>query len=288
LPRVINPLSSTDSDEVMGMSIQRIGLAAAGIAVIGTAIPTPATAIVALPTILVGPPTTIIAPSACKPIVSRTGGGGPGAAIPFRSLALGAPVERTASSFITGGGGTSNAALAAQRKAAGLPYKPPTVDPQSGALPATFAVERGASMTAAPYQRLPLASSNRVAEPYGLIFAQATSPTRGRIVALTLSITGRPAATPRLRITNAGSPERGCQPRTLQVYAPAMSAAAVARLFTPAANGCHWFNLTPCTRAQWPRGRVLFVSPLYDNAYEYRWIDYDMLADWQFGRSARR
>jgi hypothetical protein len=135
----------------------------------------------------------------------------------------------------------------------------------------------------APYQRLPLKPSKRIAEPFGLIFATATSPTRGRIVALTLSMAGRPAAPPRVRITFDGPIDRGCQPQVVYVYAPTMSAAALAQLST-ASSGCHWMVLNNCPRAQWPHGRILFVSPSYGTTFEYRWIDYDLLADWHFAR----
>lgn len=225
--------------------------------------------------------------SPCIMSFVRSGGNGSGATIPFRALKLGAPVTSTTTSFPTGGSSTANFALAEQRKWAGLPYAPPVVDPESASLPETFAVGRDASTTAAQYQRLPLTASRRVAEPFGLIYSQKTSPTRGRIVALTLSIVGSPASPPRLRVTIGGLADRGCRSQTVDVYAPAMSATEIQRLFADGGQPCSWTNLSACTRAQWPHGRVLFVSPLHDNTFEYRWIDYDMLASWRFGEAGR-
>ena len=259
------------------MTSRRIKMVAASMATLGLVATTPAPAYMALPSILVGPP-TLSDGQYCRLSMTRPGGSGSGAAIPFRSLMLGAPVNRTTTSFVTGGGGTSNAMIEAQRRAAGLPYAPPTVDPLSAALPATFAVVRGGPMTAAPYQRMPLTSSKGIAEPYGLIYSQAVSATRGQIVSLMLTIAGRPTAPPRLRLAVLGSPERGCRQQTIQVYAPAMSAATVARLFTQVKGACGWHNLAKCTRAQWPRGRVLFVSSIYGKLFDYRWVDYDLLA----------
>jgi hypothetical protein len=262
---------------------RKIGMAMVAVAAWASITPTPGTAIAYIPPIVVGPPPTLF--GICPVSLAQPGGAGPGATIPFRALRLGSPVRRTTTSFTTGGSGTANRAIAAQRKAAGLPYEPPTVDPESTALPATFAVDLTASMISAPYQRMPLTASKRVAEPFGLIFAQATSPTHGRIAALTLSLEKRPVAAPRVRLTIDGPPERGCRPMAIDVYAPATSAATLARLFVPAGNGCSWARMAGCTRAQWPRGRLLFVSALSGTSYEYRWIDYDLLADWQFSRA---
>ncbi len=253
---------------------------AGAMTMLALAIPIPGKAYYSRSPDLVGPP-TFLENVYCRLSTAPLGGNGPGMVIPFPALRLGAPVARTTTSFTTGGGGTSNAMLAAQRKRAGLPYKPPTVDGEKPDLPATFAVERGAPMARAPYQKLPLAPSKRLADYAGLIFAQATSPTRGRIAALTLYLAGRPAARPRLRMTVTGPADHGCGRRSVDVYAPAMSAAAASRLF--AASGCNWTRLGECrTRAAWPHGRVLFVAPWSGNTYEYRWIDYDMLADWYF------
>ena len=250
--------------------------------------PMPVTAIVARPPATVGPPEMLsyLPSSSCRPSFAQPGGSGPGMPIPFPALALGAPVVRTTTSFTTGGGGTSNAAIAAQRKAAGLPWQPPLVDPASKALPAAFADERGSYTARAfgmhpPYQIMRLAPAKGVTQNAGLIYAQAISPTRGRIAALTLYLDQRPTGAPRLRLTMTGPADHGCPPRTLDVYAPGMSAAAIGRLFA-AGSACRWTSLAGCrTRADWPRGRVLFVTLLNGKTYEYRWIDYDLLAEWQ-------
>ena len=254
-------------------------------AMLASVTPMPGTAIGYMPPMVVGAP-GMLTNGNCRTSVAQLNGAGSGATIPFPALALGGAVVRTQTSFTTGGSGTANMALAAQRKAAGLPYEPPTVNPAGAALPATFAADGTdpGPVGWAPYQRMPLTASKRVAEPFGLIFATATSPTRGRIVALTLSMTNRPAAPPRVRLTIDGPSDRDCRPQVIDVYAPSMPAAALAELSKPDGKGCRWFNINQCPRAQWPHGRVLYVSPLRNNTFEYRWIDYDLFGDWHFAQ----
>lgn len=256
---------------------------ATAIALLALITPVPGSARGVIPPTVVGPP-EILANGRCLVSAAEPDGAGPGTAILFRALMLGAPVERTTTSFITGGSGTANAEIAAQRKAAGLPYEPQTFDTAGAAPPAVFTAEGNGPIGWAPYQRLPLTASERVAEPFGLIFATATSPARGRIAALVLSLATRPTARPRLRLTIGGLPDRGCRQQEIRVYSPATSAGTLSRLSMPGGK-CHWVDLFRCPRAQWPHGRVLFVSPSYGATFEYRWIDYDLLADWHFART---
>lgn len=232
----------------------------------------PAPARMAIPPKLVGPPA--LALGVCPVELATPGGAGIGAEIPFPALRLGAPVARNPLSFATGGGGTANATERWRRQQAGLQYDPATFDPGASAMPSVFAVE--ASQVPAPsiYQRLPV----KTLPVEGMIFAQAVSPTRGRIASLALMLDNKPSARPRLTITGARPMLAGCQrDNPIHVYAPAMTAPQLRRLFSP--SGCGWNRLADCTRAERPKGRVLFVQKQQGaNRYEYRWVDYDLLA----------
>lgn len=251
--------------------------------------PTSGMARAVIPPTLVGPPDLIIfmAP-ACRVSITEPGGAGSGPSIPFPALKLGVSVARTTTSFPTGGSGTANFTLAEQRKALGLRYEPPIVDTRSAKLAATFTTAQIVPATRPVYQRLLLTPSGQVARPTGMIFARTTSETCGWIVSLALYFAERPAAASRLRVTATGSREKGCPDQAVDIYAPRTAAATLRRLVTTASNGCNWIAPEKCTRAQWPSGRVVFVSPTYGNAYEYRWVDYDLLADWYFPPDRKR
>ncbi|ATY30988.1 hypothetical protein [Sphingomonas psychrotolerans] len=230
-----------------------------------------------VPPQMVGPPGLVLDP-ACPIMVAPSGGTTPGAEIPVRGLALGAPVQRSATSFPTGGSGTANAMERERRRKAGLPYEPRIYDPAGSERPAVFAVGMRQPPTAWLYQRLLLKPSGAAYPRYGLVFAQATSPTAGRIASLALVRPTRPAARPKMSISGGYRLREGCQrEEPVHVYAPAMSVGQIRKLF--ARSGCSWTNLSACSRSQWPRGRVLFVQMQRSGAgYEHRWIDYDLLA----------
>ena len=230
-----------------------------------------------VPPQMVGPPILVLDP-ACPITVAPSGGTAAGAEVPIRGLALGASVQRNATSFPTGGSGTANATERERRRKAGLQYEPRTYDPAGAERPSFFAVGMREPSTAWLYQRLLLKPSGAAYPRYGLVFAQATSPTAGRIASLSLVLPTKPAARPRMSISGGVRLREGCQrEQPVHVYAPAMSVAQVRKLF--ARSGCSWTNLSACSRAQWPRGRVLFVQMQRSGVgYEHRWVDYDLLA----------
>jgi hypothetical protein len=106
-----------------------------------------------------------------------------------------------------------------------------------------------------------------------MIFAKATSPTLGRIISLAMILPHKPAARAKLTISWTGEcPYKA----TLYIYAPAMSVERLRRL--SAQSDCNWGNPATCSRAERPRGRVLFVQQQRSGVgYEHRWVDYDML-----------
>ncbi len=238
----------------------------------------PASARVAVfPPELVGPPRANFT-SGCPVQVRTPGGTTPGARIPVPALALGSPVQRNPNSFTTGGSGTAAVAEWARRRKAGLQYDPRTFDPAGSERPSVHAVAGGELRAPWAYQRLPLKAAGQAYSPNALVFAQAVTPTAGRIASLALVLPAKPAARPRLTITGGYRLREGCRTeQAIHVYAPAMSAAHIRRLFDP--SGCNWANLAACkTRAELPRGRVLFVQASRSGVgYEYRWVDYDML-----------
>lgn len=245
----------------------------------------PASARIAVfPPEMVGPPRAMFN-AACPVEVSAPGGGTMGARIPVPALALGSPVQRNPNSFMTGGSGTAYFAERERRRQAELQYAPRTFDPGSAEKPSVFAEGPGFQPRWA-YQRLPLKTSGSAYSPNALVFAQATTPTTGRIASLALVLPAKPAARPRLTITGAYRLREGCRNEApIDVYAPAMSAGQLRRLFSP--SGCNWTNLAACkTRAELPRGRVLFVQAQRSGVgHEYRWVDYDMLTAGFRGRA---
>jgi hypothetical protein len=242
-------------------------------------------AIVAVPPEIVGPP-FYMASVDCPSQIARPGGTKMGAAIPVPALRLGSSVQRAKVSFGTGGGGTSNAAELARRKSLGLPITPKTFDVAGSALPQVYTPEAAVSASGFyPYQRLPLKTASKGYWPNGLIYAQPTSATTGRIAALVLTLSTPPAARAKLRITTARKTSEGvCQRQpSIDVFAPAMSADQLGRLFSP--SGCNWRQLASCKPTEWPRGQILFVQQSRSGVgYEHRWVDYDMLAAAHFGR----
>jgi hypothetical protein len=243
-------------------------------------VPAVSPAIVARPVDLVGPAPVDLTPR-CGARVETPGGVGSGAAIPIAALRLGMPVKRGVVSFTTGGGGTAAAADRFRRRQAGLPFAPISFDVAGKALPVVFVPPSNWGMPP-PYQRLPLKGASPVIGNEGLVFASATTPTMGRIAALALALPKAPGAKPKLRIvaSTQAVPNR-CLPQLgVDVFAPAMTAARIHRLFV--GSSCSWYALSGCTRAEWPRGQVLFVYRS-GGAFIHRWVDYDRLARARFG-----
>ncbi|MEO9131037.1 MAG: hypothetical protein ABI240_07500 [Sphingomonas sp.] len=185
-------------------------------------------------------------------------------------------------SFTTGGGDTARYSEIARRRQAGLQYEPRTFDVAGSVRPEVYSAD-AAEVRWQAYQQLPLKSLSRDYDPNGLIFALATSATEGQIASLQLTLRKAPIAKPKLRITaGAGQNAAQCpQPERIDVYAPAMTASRIRRLF--ATSGCSWYQLAVCNRSEWPRGQVLFVQR-QGAGYVHRWIDYDLLARMQFGK----
>lgn len=245
-------------------------------------IPTQAPAIVARPPETVGAPFVNLRVG-CHFRIETPGGTRIGATIPVPALRLGAPVMRSPISFTTGGSGTANAMEAARRRRAGLQAEPRTFDVAGTTRPEVFAMQAGRIAGWFPYQRLPLSRTTSAGyDAFSLVFAQATSATTGRIVSVQMTLGHPPVAKPKLRIVADVRSERSrCFPSEgLDVYAPAMTAAHLRRLFAP--SGCNWYDLTRCKRADRPQGAVLFVRP-QGSGHLHRWIDYDALARMQPG-----
>jgi hypothetical protein len=224
----------------------------------------------------VGPPPIALA-GPCPVTISEPGGKTSGAPIPIAALRLGSPVNRASTSFTTGGSGTANYAVMARRKQAGLPYEPMTFDSSSSALPVVYAAQPSEIARGYLYQKLPLKPMSDAYDPQALVFVQPVSGARGRIVSLSLTMHKAPFARPRVRVVSGVSISGACLQQTLDVYAPAMTAAQVRGLFST--SGCNWRQLSACQSSQWPRGRVLFL--LRDEKATrntYRWVDYDLLA----------
>lgn len=234
----------------------------------------------------VGPPPIPLA-GPCRVTISEPGGRTGGAEIPIAALRLGSPVSRGKTSFTTGGGGgTSYFAQRARRQQAGLPYTPVTFDSSLSALPVVYAAQPSETVSWYVYERLPLKPVSGAYDPVALVFAQPVSGTSGRIASLSLTMKKTSAATPKLRLAS-GLPASsgGCQQQTLDVYAPAMTAAQARALFSM--SRCNWQALSACQRSQWPRGRVLFVLRTEKATRNiYRWVDYDLLARTRFGKSS--
>ncbi|MEO6218569.1 MAG: hypothetical protein ABIO86_21255 [Sphingomonas sp.] len=171
-----------------------------------------------------------------------------------------------------------------RRKQAGLPYAPAMFDSSSSVLPAVYAAEASEPAAWYPYQRLPLKTGSDAYASWALIYAQPVSATRGQIVSLSLDMKNAPSPTPKLRVVSGVSVSGACRRQTLDVYAPAMTPGQVRGLF--ATSGCNWHQLSACQRSQWPHGRVLFVLGIEKWATSvHRWVDYDLLAEAQFGKS---
>jgi hypothetical protein len=237
----------------------------------------PSGARIAVPPEMVGPPSLAL-DLACPIKTTPSGGTSSGAKIPIRGLVLGAPVQRSLISFPTGGSGTANAAERERRRKAGLQYEPRIYDPTGADRPTVFAVGIGQPPAARLYQRLLLKPSDKPYPQNGLVFAQATSATMGRVASLALVLPTKPVARPKLSISGGRRLREGCQSeQPVHVYAPAMSVRQIRTLFVR--SGCSWTNFSACSRSQRPRGRVLFVQMQRSGVgYEHRWIDYDLLA----------
>ena len=233
----------------------------------------PALAIVARPATPVGAPISVATPQCLS--IATPGGKTLGIGVPIAGLALGAPVKRNAISFMTGGGGTSNAAIEAQRRAAGLQWQPKIFDPAGKERPSVYAAEPGQPLGGEVYQRLLLKPSRATALPYGLIYARAVSASTGRIVSIGLNLAAKPAAQPRVTISSNHARRAACPNfAPVDVYAPNLSAAQIEHLFTNAQ--CSWSHRNGCDAAYQPRGQVLFVQR-QGLGYELRWVDYDLL-----------
>jgi hypothetical protein len=169
-----------------------------------------------------------------------------------------------------------------RRKQAGLPYAPPIFDTSSSALPVVYAPQPSETRSYF-YQHLPLKTVSNAYDSGALVYAQPVSGTRGQIASLGLAMNKAPAATPKLRVVGGLPASGGCQRQTLDVYAPAMTAAQLRALFSTSA--CNWRRLSACQPSQWPHGRVLFVLRTEKAARDvYRWVDYDLLAKASFAR----
>jgi hypothetical protein len=233
----------------------------------------------------VGPPPIALA-GPCRVTISEPGGRTGGAEIPIAALRLGSPVSRGKTSFPRGGGGgTSYFAQRARRQQAGLPYTPVTFDSSLSALPVVYAAQPSETVSWYVYETLPLKAASGAYDPVALVFAQPVSSTSGRIASLSLTMNKMSAATPKLRVVSGPSASSGgCQQQTLDVYAPAMTAAQARSLFST--SGCNWQELSACQRSQWPRGRVLFVLRTEKATRNiYRWVDYDLLAKARFAKT---
>jgi hypothetical protein len=172
-----------------------------------------------------------------------------------------------------------------RRKEAGLPYEPAIFNVSSSAIPLVYAAEKPETAFVYLYQRLPLKTLLKAYDPDALVFAQPVSPAAGRIAALQLTMAKAPSTLPSVRVFFGRPTPHGCQDQVLDIYAPAMTAKRVRALFSP--SRCSWGLLSGCAESQWPRGRVLFVEPTNQPArYTYRWVDYDLLAEARFGKSA--
>jgi hypothetical protein len=172
-----------------------------------------------------------------------------------------------------------------RRKRAGLPYAPRIFDTSSSALPVVYLPQPSEAAGWYLYQILPLKTVSNAYDSWALVYAVPVSASRGQIVSLSLGMKNAPAATPKLRLVSGVSGAGECQRQTLDVYAPAMTARHVRSLFST--SGCSWYELSACQRAQWPRGRVLFVvRDEKASRSVHRWVDYDLLARARFGRAA--
>lgn len=245
----------------------------------------PLEARMARPAEIVGPPFIQLA-GRCPARVEKLGGTRIGAAIPIRALRLGAHVQRALMSFDTGGSGTAKFAEMERRKRAGLQYAPKTFDVAGSPQPEVYSADAAEAANRQVYQQLPLKSVSQDYAPNGLVFAQATSATVGRIASLQLTLRKAPVATPRLRITAGARPDAIECPllQRIDVYAPAMTADRTLSLFST--SGCSWYRLADCQRSEWPRGPVLFVQRQGTDYYVHRWVDYDLLATMRFGKVA--
>ena len=179
-----------------------------------------------------------------------------GSSDPGARATLGASVQRARTSFGTGGGGTSNAIELARRRRLGLPVTPKTFDVAGSALPMVYAP--GGTLSASgfyPYQQLPLKTASKGYWPNGLIYAQPTSPSAGRIASLVLTLSAPPAAKPKLRMTPAWkTSEDICQrDQRIDIFASTMSAEHLRRLFSP--SGCGWRRLASCNPPSGHMGR---------------------------------
>jgi len=231
----------------------------------------PASALMDAPPEVAGPPRWY-APDDCPLSLTASGGNSAGPAVPVRALALGAPIDRNSTSFQTGGSGTAFSAWQRQRRQAGLQYEPQTFDPAGRARPSVFAVPASRAANSWAYQRLPLKASGTAYSARAMIFAQANSPTSGRIASLALTFSDRPAARPKLTVSWR---ERCRVPMSILVYAPDMSVAHLRQLFSRRDCWTFWDSCAPVKK---PRGRVLFVSSQRSGVgYEYRWVDYGLL-----------
>jgi hypothetical protein len=208
---------------------------------------TPAVAIVAVPPRVVGSPLT-----ACKPTFVR-GPAGQGRTIPFPALDLGATVARATTSFTTGGSGTGNAMLAAQRRRAGLPYEPMAFDPAMKTPLRVFAQSgRGAEV----YQRLRLTGNAARMNAGALVFGVPISANTARIAALSLVMPDLPSSRPLLSIACVDG-------RRALAYSRTLTADAVMKMVM---------------KRQMPSvGSVLVIMPLDSRAYQYEWIDFGLL-----------
>lgn len=215
-------------------------------------LPMPALAIVAVPPRVVGEPLSL-----CKPTFVA-GPAGQGRSIPFGALHLGATVARAATSFTTGGSGTGNAMVAAQRRRAGLPYEPMAFDPDLKTPLQVFAQStRGIEV----YQWLRLASKALELTAGAMVYAVPASQTTARTAALTLVMPSAPSSKPLLSIACADGRRALAHSRTL-------TADAVTRLVM---------------RRQMPTaGSVLIVTSSPGRAFQHEWIDFALL------RAARR
>ncbi|MEO8374409.1 MAG: hypothetical protein ABI471_04235 [Sphingomonas bacterium] len=198
----------------------------------------------------VGPPPIGLG-GPCPVTITEPGGEMSGTEIPIAALRLGAPVSRATTSFPAGGSGTAKSWEMMRRKEAGLPYAPEAFDSLAFALPVVYAAQPSETAWGYVYQRLPLKPVSDDPDREALVFAQPVSDTRGQIVSLSLAMKDAPDAAPKLRVISGRPLSSGaCQPQTLDVYAPAMTAGEVRSLFSM--TGCNWGQLSACQRSQWP------------------------------------
>lgn len=209
-------------------------------------VPVPAAAIMAMPSSEVAQTLP-----GCAGRVTQ-GPQGKGRDVPFAALALGAAVTRSRTSFPTGGSGTANNMIEAQREAAGLPPRAMTFDPNSPVRLRVFARRSGSRDI---YERLPLSIAASRVTPYAEVFTVPTEGGGARIAALTLALREVPRAPALLTARCADG-------RMVRIYSAEIGQDQARQLVL---------------RGRAPaRGRVLSVMSVASGYWRYQWVDYGL------------